>query len=118
MPRGKEKLEQLPCEQFLQAFEIYRALLRAKQVGEKRAKIQNPVKIAHKAVFLFLSSTVDAKMLLSTATEKINSSNTAAVLLTAVILTLLSFKILLNIFSILVDFKLLKCVLMIVLYSI
>ena len=30
--RGKEKLEQLPCEQFLQAFEIYRALLRAKQV--------------------------------------------------------------------------------------
>ena len=47
--RGKEKIEQLPCEQCLQAFEIYRALLRAKQVGEKRGKIQNPVKIAHKA---------------------------------------------------------------------
>ena len=50
--RGKEKLEQLPCEHFLQAFEIYRALLRAKQVGEKRGKIQKPVKIAHKAVVL------------------------------------------------------------------
>ena len=37
--RGKEKLEQLPCEKFLHAFEIYRALLRAKQVGEKRGKI-------------------------------------------------------------------------------
>ena len=46
------KLEQLPCEQFLQAFEIYRALLHAKQ----RAKIQNPVKIAHKAVVLILLS--------------------------------------------------------------
>ena len=47
--RGKEQLEQLPCEQFLQAFEIYCALLRAKQVREKHGKIQNPVKIAHKA---------------------------------------------------------------------
>ena len=28
--RGKEKLEQLPWKQFLQASEIYRALLRAK----------------------------------------------------------------------------------------
>ena len=37
--RGKVILEQLPCEQFLQAFEIYRALLPAKQVREKRAKI-------------------------------------------------------------------------------
>ena len=54
--RGKEQLEQLPCEQFLQAFEIYRALLRAKQVGEKRAKIQNLEKIAHKAVVLILLS--------------------------------------------------------------
>ena len=44
----KEKLEQLPCEQFLQVFEIFRSFLRAKQVGEKRGKIQNPVKIAHK----------------------------------------------------------------------
>ena len=52
----KFKSEQLPCDNFLQAFEIYRALLRAKQVGETRAKIQNPVKIAHKAVVLnFLS---------------------------------------------------------------
>ena len=55
-PRGKEKLEQLPCEQFLQAFEIYRALLRAKQVGEKCGKIQNPVKIAHKPVVLIFLS--------------------------------------------------------------
>ena len=34
----KEKLEQLPCEQFLQAFEISRSFLRAKKVGEKRGK--------------------------------------------------------------------------------
>ena len=46
----------LPCEQFLQAFEIYRALLRAKEVGEKRAKIQKPEKIAHKEVVLILLS--------------------------------------------------------------
>ena len=39
--RVKVKLEQLPCEQFLQAFEIYRALLRAKQVGEKSCKIRS-----------------------------------------------------------------------------
>ena len=54
--RVKVKLEQLPCEQFLQAFEIYHALFRAKQVGEQRAKIQNPVIIAHKAVFLIFVS--------------------------------------------------------------
>ena len=46
----KEKLKRLPCEQFLQAFEIYRALFRAKQVEEKRGKIQKPVKIACKEV--------------------------------------------------------------------
>ena len=38
-PVEGKKLEQLSCEQFLQAFEIYRGLLRAKQVGEKREKI-------------------------------------------------------------------------------
>ena len=53
--RVKEKLEKLPCEQFLQVFEISRSFLRAKQVGEKRGKIQNPVKIAHKAAVLFFS---------------------------------------------------------------
>ena len=54
--RGKEKLEELPCEQFLQGFEISRSFVRAKQVGQKRAKIQNPVKIAHKAfVLIFIS---------------------------------------------------------------
>ena len=52
----KVRLEQLPCQQFLQAFEIYHALLRAKQVGEKRTKSQNPVKIAHKAVVLIFLS--------------------------------------------------------------
>ena len=52
----KVKLEQLPWEQFLQAFEIYRALLRAKQVGENLAKIQNPVKFALKAVVLIFLS--------------------------------------------------------------
>ena len=38
------KLVKLPCEQFLQALEIYCSLFRVKQVGEKRAKIQNPLK--------------------------------------------------------------------------
>ena len=52
----KVKLEGLPCEQFLQTFEIYRALLRTKQVGEKQGKVQKPVKIAHKAVVLILFS--------------------------------------------------------------
>ena len=52
----KVKLEQLPCEQFLQAFEIYRALLRAKQVGEKRGIVQKPVKNARKAVVLIFLS--------------------------------------------------------------
>ena len=56
MPRVKVQLEKLPCEQFLQAFKIYHALLRAKQRAEKRAKIQNPVKIAHKAVALIFLS--------------------------------------------------------------
>ena len=51
-PRVKTILEQLPCEQFLQAFGFYRAFLCAKQVEGKRGKIQKPVKIAHKAVVL------------------------------------------------------------------
>ena len=33
LTRGKEILEQLPCEQFPLGFEIYRAFLLAKQVG-------------------------------------------------------------------------------------
>ena len=40
----------------LRLFEIYRALVHAKQVGEKRGKIQKPVKIAHKAVVLIFLS--------------------------------------------------------------
>ena len=52
----KEKLEQLPCEQFLQVFETSRAVLCAKQVGEKRGKIQKPVKIAYKAIVLIFLS--------------------------------------------------------------
>ena len=48
----KVVLEKLYWEQFLQAFDVYRALLRAKQVGEKHANIQNPVKNAHKTVVL------------------------------------------------------------------
>ena len=47
----KEKLEQWPCEQFLQC-----AFLRAKQVGEKRGKSQDPVIFAHKAVVLIFLS--------------------------------------------------------------
>ena len=53
--RVKEKLEQLPCEQLLQVFKISRSFLCAKQVEEKRGKIQSPVKIAHKAAVLFFS---------------------------------------------------------------
>ena len=47
--RENEKLEQLPCELFLQGFEIFLAFLRAKQVGE------NPWKeITHKRqLYLF-----------------------------------------------------------------
>ena len=56
MSRGKEKLEQLPCEHFLQDFEISRSFLRAKQERKKRVKIQNPVKIVHKAVVLIFLS--------------------------------------------------------------
>ena len=37
-PRGKEKLEQQPCERFLQDFEF------------SRSKFQKPVKNAHKAI--------------------------------------------------------------------
>ena len=54
--RVKENLEQMPCVLFLQVFEISRSFLRAYQVGEKRGKIQNPVKIAHKAAVLFFLS--------------------------------------------------------------
>ena len=54
--RGKLKLEQLPCEQFLKRFFIFRAFFRGKQVGEKRGRFQNVVDIAHKAVVLILIS--------------------------------------------------------------
>ena len=54
--RVEAKLEQLPCEQFIQAFEISRSILRAKQVEEEREKIQKPVKIAHMAAVLFFLS--------------------------------------------------------------
>ena len=55
--RGKEKLEQLPCERFLQGFEFSRAFLSPVSHGVKRGKFQKPVKNAHKVVvliFLFL----------------------------------------------------------------
>ena len=35
------KLQQLPCEQILQVYKIYRTFFCAKQVGEKLKKIQN-----------------------------------------------------------------------------
>ena len=47
--RGKEKLEQLPCERFLQGFEFSRAFLPPVSHGVKHGKFQNPVKIVHKA---------------------------------------------------------------------
>ena len=55
MQEGK-KIEQMPCEQFLQGFEISRAFLCVKREGEKHWKIQNPIKIAHKADILFFLS--------------------------------------------------------------
>ena len=50
--KGKEKLEQLPCERFLQDFEFSRAFLPTVSHGVKRGKFQKAVKIAHKAVAL------------------------------------------------------------------
>ena len=43
-------------EQFLQQIENSRTFLRAKQVGEKRGRLQFVVEIAHKAVVLILIS--------------------------------------------------------------
>ena len=54
--RVKEKLGQLPCEQFLQVFETSRSFLRAKQMGEKRGKFQNVAEFVYKAAFLILCS--------------------------------------------------------------
>ena len=54
--RGKEKLEQLPCERFLQDFDFSRAFFSPVSYGEKCGKFQNPVKNAHKVVVLILIS--------------------------------------------------------------
>ena len=37
LTKGKEKLEKVPCEQFLQVFEISRAFIRAK-TGRRKAR--------------------------------------------------------------------------------
>ena len=47
--RGKEILEPLPCERFLQGFENSRAYLPPVSHREKREKYQNPLKNAQKA---------------------------------------------------------------------
>ena len=52
----KTKLEQLPCELFLQDFKFSRVFLPPVSHGIKSAKFQKPVKIAHKAVILILFS--------------------------------------------------------------
>ena len=52
--RGKTKLEQMPCERFLQVFEFSHAFLLPVSHGIKCGKIQKPVKIAHKAILLIL----------------------------------------------------------------
>ena len=49
---GKEKLEQPPCERFLQGLEFSRAFLHPVLHEIKRGKFQKPVKIAPKAVVL------------------------------------------------------------------
>ena len=54
--RGKEKLEQLPCERFLQGFEFFRGFLPPVLHGVKRDKFQKAVKIAHKEVVLIFLS--------------------------------------------------------------
>ena len=54
--KGRENLEQLLCEHFLQGFEFSRAFLPPVQHGEKREKFQNPVKYLHKAVVLIFLS--------------------------------------------------------------
>ena len=52
--KGKVKQAQLPCEQFLQHFEISHAFFPPVSHGEKRGKIQNFVEIAHKEVAVVL----------------------------------------------------------------
>ena len=53
LSRGKEEVEKLPCDGFLQAFGFSRAFLQPfSHDGEKRGKFQKPVKIAHKEVVL------------------------------------------------------------------
>ena len=46
------ELKKLPCEQFLQRFEIFPPVSH----GRKREKFENAVEIAHKAVVLILLS--------------------------------------------------------------
>ena len=48
--RGQLKLEQLPCEQFLKRFEIFRAFIPPVLRWEKRGKFQNVIEITHKVV--------------------------------------------------------------------
>ena len=43
--RGKQKLEQLPCERFLQGFEFSRAFLQPVSDGKKSGKLQNIIRI-------------------------------------------------------------------------
>ena len=56
--RGKEKLEQLPCDRFLQGFEISRGFLPQVSYGEKGGKFQIPIKLLTRQFFsfFFLSS--------------------------------------------------------------
>ena len=51
-PRGKEKIEQLPCEQFLQGFGFSHAFLPPVSHGEKTGQFQFVVEIAEKTVIL------------------------------------------------------------------
>ena len=55
--RGKKILEQLSTPRFFPGFEISRSFHRAKQVGEKGGKFQNPEKIVvFKVVLIFLTA--------------------------------------------------------------
>ena len=57
--KGKEKIEQLPCERFLQGIGFSHAFLPPFSHEEKSGRFQKPVKIAHKAVVLIFLSKID-----------------------------------------------------------
>ena len=56
---SERKTEQLPCEQSLQGFGFSHTFLPPVSHGDKSGLFQNPVKVAHKAVVLIFSFTLE-----------------------------------------------------------